>query len=401
VFARRQLLCYLALSITPLQAGSSALAAASQAADQRAARPMPPAPEKAGARGQSYALCIGINRYSALPQLQTALGDAESVAAELGRNFGFKVEVLRNPDRHGILTALNRYKKLLGPDDALLIYYAGHGYSDDKLQKAYWLPADAQPEDTTNWIIADDITTDIKAMSARHVLVVSDSCYSGGLAREAFVNRPAAANADRESFFAAIEARKSRLLLSSGGNEPVSDGGGDGTHSIFATVLLQSLREISPDRFTVEELFTGYIQQRVGGRSKQVPQINVLRDSGHDGGTFVFERVAARLPPVEEPSVAPAPAAVIQPADLKRLQSELGSIAMKANALNDRLNAAERATRGAGGLPLELKTAWNGMNAELDKADAALQKQDMAGYGAAVERSRENMAIIERELIKQ
>lgn len=87
---RRQLLCCLALSIPLLQVGTSALGAASQAADQRAARPVPPVSGKAGARGQSYALCIGINRYSALPELQTALGDAESVAAELGRNFGFQ-----------------------------------------------------------------------------------------------------------------------------------------------------------------------------------------------------------------------------------------------------------------------------------------------------------------------
>jgi len=58
---------------------------------------------------------------------------------------------------------------------------AGLYQQADNAQRAYGLPADAEPDDTTNWIIADDITTSVKLMAARYVLIVSDSCYSGRL----------------------------------------------------------------------------------------------------------------------------------------------------------------------------------------------------------------------------
>ena len=44
-------------------------------------------------------------------------------------------------------------RKKLGSNDNLLIYYAGHGEFDKNVEKAYWLPVDAQRDDPTNWII--------------------------------------------------------------------------------------------------------------------------------------------------------------------------------------------------------------------------------------------------------
>ncbi|ETR68816.1 MAG: hypothetical protein OMM_10149 [Candidatus Magnetoglobus multicellularis str. Araruama] len=60
------------------------------------------------------------------------------------------------------------------PEDKLLIYYAGHGFYNQKTEKAYWLPVDAETNDTTNWIIADTITSSIKGISAKQILIVSD-----------------------------------------------------------------------------------------------------------------------------------------------------------------------------------------------------------------------------------
>ena len=160
---------------------------------------------------------------------------------------------------------------------------------DQRLNKAYWLPADAPTDDTTNWISADDITTNIKLIEANHVLVVSDSCHSGALSRATPpLSSANGAARNREEYLENIDKRRSRLLLASGGSEPVLDGGGDGRHSIFAMVLLQSLKDMTRDKFTVEELFSEYLCERVAGRSRQVPECNPIRDSGHDGGTFTF-----------------------------------------------------------------------------------------------------------------
>ncbi|HEV3197455.1 MAG TPA: caspase family protein [Bryobacteraceae bacterium] len=252
----------------------------------------------ASGRGQSYALVIGIDHYAdgSISPLSNALSDAHSIAAALKNGYGFETETLDDPGRPGILQAINRYRRTLGAQDSLVIYYAGHGYFDEKVGKAYWVPADAQPDDNTNWIEADAITSNLKAMAAMHVLVISDSCYSGTLAERSgpVPLSKSGAGADRERYLANLEKRKSRLLLASGANEPVLDAGGDGKHSVFATVLLEALDEVPIGKFTAQELFNNYIQERVGGRSKQLPQYSPIRDSGHDGGGFIFERKPAQ-----------------------------------------------------------------------------------------------------------
>ena len=92
------------------------------------------------ARVQYRALVIGNNRYTALPALKTAVDDATEVGRVLGDNYGFEIELLTNAKRSEILGALNRYRRNLAPESALVIYFAGHGYFDQATGKAYWLP---------------------------------------------------------------------------------------------------------------------------------------------------------------------------------------------------------------------------------------------------------------------
>jgi hypothetical protein len=118
------------------------------------------------------------------------------------------------------------------------------------------------------------------------VVVISDSCYSGGLSREAIVE---VTSSDHSRYIDNADQRKSRHLLSSGANEPVSDGGGSG-HSIFADALLRGLSSIPASDFTAHELFQDYLTVLVSGRSPQSPQYVPIRNSGHEGGDFVFHQ---------------------------------------------------------------------------------------------------------------
>jgi tetratricopeptide (TPR) repeat protein len=235
------------------------------------------------------ALVIGNNNYRHSGHLTTAIWDAQEVSRILKTQYGFATETLLDATRDQILSALNRYRSALSPDSALLIYYAGHGYFDQDTRKAYWLPIDARMDENNQWISADDITSDILAIRARQVLVISDSCYSGALSRDAPI-RQALPTGDRERFFENLRTRgPSRILLSSGGNEPVADAGA-GLHSIFASALLRGLQSMPESEFTVEELFTRFIYESVAGRSAQVPECTPLRNSGHDSGSFIFDR---------------------------------------------------------------------------------------------------------------
>lgn len=248
------------------------------------------------------ALVIGINHYRYLQPLHTAVSDAREVGALLRDRYGFRVTELLEQDatRNGILGELNRLQSTLGENDQLLIYYAGHGYYDERTQKAYWLPQDAERDADTAWIIADRITTRLKRMDAKQVLVVADSCYSGTLAMERAIAPRLGTPAERQRYLRQL-LRRSRVLISSGGNEPVTDLGGAG-HSVFAQAFITGLRDIKEDVFSAEELFMGYIQQAVAGATPQVPEHHYIRNSGHEGGDFLFWRVARQPAPPSAPT---------------------------------------------------------------------------------------------------
>lgn len=249
--------------------------------------------------GHYFALTIGINNYQHLPKLKTAVSDAESVASILHDRYGFQTLVLRDATREQITHALNDYRRNLDENANLLIFYAGHGSYDKDADKAYWLPEDADPGDTTDWIMADDITTEVKVIPARHILIISDSCYSGGITREV---TPAFTPTEQSRYLEKMVLGKSRTLMASGALEPVSDQGAAG-HSVFADALLKGLTDTSESVFTAATLFDSYIRVSVAGRSEQTPQYNPIRNSGHDFGDFVFVRSGK----------APASSAVVPP----------------------------------------------------------------------------------------
>ena len=235
--------------------------------------------------GPYYALVIGNNNYKYLNKLQTAVNDAKAVAQLLQDTYGFSVKPLYDATRDDILTALVEYRKNLPGQSNLLIYYAGHGHNDREADEAYWLPVDAQQDNNQNWISADDITRDVRTIPSQHILIISDSCYSGVLSRDADI---AINPSERGTFLAKMWSSKSRTLMASGADEPVADGGGGG-HSIFANALLQSLNSMGDSEFTAAALFQR-VQPSVAGRSAQLPQYSLIRNSGHNYGDFIFSR---------------------------------------------------------------------------------------------------------------
>jgi hypothetical protein len=239
--------------------------------------------------GKYYALIIGNNAYENLEKLHTPENDAKAIDAILRERYGFETKLLLNANRGMILKALSEYRRTLGEDSNLLIYYAGHGYNDRGIGKTYWLPIGAS-DDSTDWVSADEIRDRLRGIPSKHVLVVSDSCYSGTLTRGAdILGAPSPSMTAREHYLLNLNARKSRMLLASGGDEPVEDSGRNG-HSVFANALITGLTQMDRDIFVGLDLFRDFIAQEVSGKSKQTPEYNAIRDSGHESGDFIFIR---------------------------------------------------------------------------------------------------------------
>ena len=129
--------------------------------------------------GNYHALVIGNNDYADLPKLKTAVNDATSVARLLETDYGFNIQLLLNATRADVIDALARLRGNLGPNDNLLIYYAGHGVLDEYAKQGYWLPVDSKKDSPANWISNSDITDAMRAIRAKHVMVVADSLLLG------------------------------------------------------------------------------------------------------------------------------------------------------------------------------------------------------------------------------
>jgi len=233
--------------------------------------------------GSYHAIVIGNNDYSHFPQLKTAVPDAYDVAFTLEGLYGFSVKTLPNATRSDIIGALAAARHELGAKDNLLLYYAGHGYLDRNVSEGYWLPIDAETASPANWISNSDIITLIRALNAKHVILVVDSCFAGSLTRDA-----GDLNSDVRHL-ARLARKKARVVLTSGGEEPVEDGawfGGSG--SVFTKYLLQALRG-NPRVLEASALFSK-IRRQVTRDAEQTPEYHIIQRAGHDGGDFLFVR---------------------------------------------------------------------------------------------------------------
>lgn len=232
--------------------------------------------------GNYYALVIGNDKYQHILPLESAVKDARSIAELLQNQYGFTVYLLENATRASILTSLENLRKSLIKTDNLLIYYAGHGWLDRESDEGFWLPVDAEANSQLQWIPNTAITRALRAIQAKHVMVVADSCYSGKLSRGLHINP------QTPDFFLRIANKRTRVVMSSGGLEPVLDAGGEGGHSVFTGAFIRALEN---NRSIIEgtRLFSE-IRRKVMLDADQTPEYADIRKAGHEGGDFLFLR---------------------------------------------------------------------------------------------------------------
>ena len=249
--------------------------------------------------GRYYALVIGNQNYQRIEPLATPIADARRAARVLEHAYGFAVTVVDDADDVAMLRALNDLNGVLKPEDNLLIYYAGHGTrlrTGDR-EAGYWLPINADPPPTdTFWVANEQVTGHLARLPARRILVVADSCYAGLLSDDpSFLMRQDVSRVSLDYVRVRLPKR-ARLLISSGGDQPVLDTGGAG-NSVFASAFLDAL-EANRDVLSAPALFAR-LQDRVRVAAArtgfhQVPEFKAIKGAGHEIGDFFFVPVDAR-----------------------------------------------------------------------------------------------------------
>lgn len=224
--------------------------------------------------GNYYALLIGNQTYSNYPTLKNSLNDVRELKIILEGQYNYKVEVLENASEEQIWKHFYKYRNLK-ENDNLLIYYSGHGKLDNQTDKGYWLPVDADPIIPSRWISDDDIKSNLRAIKAKHIMIVADSCFSGTLLRD--TNRVNLTDLKKKILLENLLKKKARVAFTSGGEEPVLDTGG-GDHSIFAKNFLKVLS--SNNNIISGRRVFDLVNEAMVLNANQTPKYNHIKNSG-------------------------------------------------------------------------------------------------------------------------
>jgi hypothetical protein len=130
-------------------------------------------------------------------------------------------------------------------------------------------------------------------MTVQQLLVVADSCYAGTMTRSSLGRLEGGlSETERIRMLSLMAHQRSRMVLTSGGVEPVLDSAGGG-HSAFAQAflgVLQSNVGVLPgqEMFSHLRLRVASVADRV--QMRQVPEYAPIKFAGHESGDFVFVR---------------------------------------------------------------------------------------------------------------
>lgn len=230
---------------------------------------------------------IAINDYDDvhLESLDNAVPDAFRFVKVLQERFGYTKagEPLINSDAtyDNTIDRLYRIGDGASSEDVLIIFFAGHGGQHLPSRLGYWHPYDGQdPSDKRYFLWNSRILEVINTMAFKHILLVSDSCYSG-----TFITRtppvPIPATLDE------ADSLQSRWVFVAGGEERVKDGRTDGG-SPFMNSVRKFLETTRKRRFPATDLFN-VVKSDFAGPVIQKPDAAPLNSPGHLGGILTFD----------------------------------------------------------------------------------------------------------------
>jgi hypothetical protein len=185
------------------------------------------------------AFCYWYQPYSEWPRLKTAVNDAKSFRNVLLSRYYFDKEHLielydEKATRKNIISSLRFFAKKTKKSDSLIIYYAGHGHVDSITKAGSWIPVESGTRDVSAWISNHEVKNYLRvdAIKAKHIILVSDSCFAGDFFRGHRGRLPKVTDKVIKKAY----RLSSRQAVTSGGLEPVYDDG-FGKNSVFSYYL--------------------------------------------------------------------------------------------------------------------------------------------------------------------
>ena len=292
----------------------------------------------ASAKGRKYGLFIGINEYpDTIGALGGCINDAKKMQSTMVTKYGFKssdTTLLLDAaaTRDGIINQIKRYEKLAGAGDIFIMHYSGHGslfpdkFSEeqDETKFTYYesdgeviyprdkydatiLPVDADEETSgkpwKNMILDDELYAMFAPITEKgaQVVFISDSCFSGSIARptgaapikerfvplyrvfgaKSYADLKLKEPAKRQTVTAPPQLNNLYLTLTgANNNETASDGTGEDATKmgLFTETLYKALNAKGANKLSYAQLMQS-VSARVkasalAGRHNQNPQLD-------------------------------------------------------------------------------------------------------------------------------
>jgi formylglycine-generating enzyme required for sulfatase activity len=248
---------------------------------------------------QTHAIVIGIDKYPNLPpdkQLVYAVKDAKGVAETISNFYIFNTIITlynEQATRDKILETFNKLAETSTEDDAVFVFFAGHGYTEKTKhgEIGYLIPSDGSLDKLHCNISMTTIREDVsKKIPAKHIFYVIDACYGGLL-----LSRGESKKSQRNlEYLQEITKEDVRQVLTAGDkNQTVLDGGPKG-HSVFTGRFIQALEEAT-DFITAREISQS-VKEKVFSDARTRNHTQTPKDGELFGlGDFVFVPNKGRL----------------------------------------------------------------------------------------------------------
>ncbi len=284
--------------------------------------------------GKQWAVVIGISDYTQETPLKFAASDAKEVGLMLSK-YGYEVTPLYNAEatRAAILRQLySELPKKVSKDDDVIVYFSGHGVTWNEAGEpvGYLLPIEgSRKEPFASGVNMSEVRQALTSLSAKHVFVMVDACYSGLVGASQF--KSGILDPDTENEVAALRAQPGKQVLTAGGAGQEALEISYWKHGLFTHYLLQGLgKDFLADTnnnqvVNVHELFE-YVRPKVVREASDLGQTNPqkpeLWNLTAERGELVFINPYPKIPePGQEtrPTSASTPKASSSAIDVDRL----------------------------------------------------------------------------------
>jgi hypothetical protein len=254
---------------------------------------------------RSLALVVGASSYKnalAWDRLDVVPDEVKRIEDILARHK-FVVSKLENPDSQTLSAKLKSFlSQSVNRDTRMLVYFAGHGWTDNK-KSGFVVPVDApapgDPEFLAKLVGLEEIRNWSYLSKAKHILLVFDSCFSGSI----FLSRHNLSPVEK-LFLVDIDRPGRQIITSGRAEEQVPD------KLDFADAFVSGLEggaDYNKDGVISASELGYFLRSTIIPKNQQTPQYGSDTSVDYRGGDEIFispsTMVAANLPALRAPEL--------------------------------------------------------------------------------------------------